>query len=567
MKETSEPYVVARRFVMEQGQPNPIPLESTASVESETPAEAMIPTESKPLIVGSAQPYSAPMKLPNARRGQKTISLISAAGGVGKSATAVCLAGAIVKEFSTLTHPKKVVVVDLDALQGKVSSFLGQYSPTALSIRVMPTWGAETVLANLVHDKSLGIDALLAPVRPRNAEDVGPGFYRRVIEILQTTHDIVILVCPSNYLDPLSRLAFDVSDEILFVTTLAKPSVTTMSRTLKELLDDESVGGLAIPKSKIGIVANMIINNVGMGKDKLLLAALGCPLIGQIPAEYDTVLVAINQNKLAELLNHKRLGDAYTKLARMCLPEIPDTPKRRGYGLLVGFDDSRGNVHWIPDEHSHLLVGGKPDSGKTYFLQGLFKQITDTDSLIVAVSLNQEALSADISIWREASNPKSALSVIKEIEELMQSRYTLMQKSGIKNYKQLRDTPAVFLVIDEIDAFIDEGDITKVKIVPLLKSISMLGRAAGIHMVITTRRPEVIPENLRVHLDACLALGQMDEAYYEALTDLNSEYHLSSWSTDSPFPLASAKPFGEGVLRLGNNTTKVTIPSHNYFVR
>jgi len=239
---------------------------------------------------------------------------------VHNSTTALCLAGTIARSTAAAGVPKKVVVVDLDTRDGQLGSLIGQYMPTAVSIRVMPILDANTVQSNLVHDKRMNIDALLAPVRPRNADDVGPDFYKKVIQILQTTHDVVILDCSVNYLDPLLGVGFALADEILFVTTLATTSVEGMARALTELFAPPNMGGLGLDRNKVGIVANQVILNVNMGREKLLRAALGAPLVGQIPAEYDTVLMATNQNKMSDLLKHYRLGPAYLELARQCLP-------------------------------------------------------------------------------------------------------------------------------------------------------------------------------------------------------------------------------------------------------
>jgi len=259
-------------------------------------------------------------KRSDALPGQMTISSMSSKGGSGKSTTALLLAATIAKASAAAGEPKKVCLVDLDTRDGQVASLIGQYMPTSINIRVMPNWDADTVTANLVHDKRLGIDALLAPVRPRNADDVGPDFYRHIIGVLQTTHDVVVLDCSVNYLDPLLGVAFAMSDEILFVTTLATTSVQGMARSLTELFADPSDGGLGVPREKVGIVANQVLNNVGMGKDKLLKAAIGAPLVGQIPSDQDAVLVATNSNRMHELLKHPRIGPAAFKLAVNCLP-------------------------------------------------------------------------------------------------------------------------------------------------------------------------------------------------------------------------------------------------------
>lgn len=258
----------------------------------------------------------------NVKEGQITIACMSSKGGSGKSTTAISLAGAIARASALAGEPKKVVLVDLDIRDGQVGSFIQQYMPTAVNIRTLPQINAKTVTANLVHDRNLGIDALLAPVRPRNADELGPQFYSEVIQVLKTTHDVVILDCSVNYLDPLLGTAFALSDEILFVTTLATTSVQGMARALVELFTAPENGGLGIPKEKVGVVINQSNNKAGMDKNKLLQASLGASIVGVIPAEYDEVLIRTNKHQMHLLLNHPRLGEAYFKLANKCAPHF-----------------------------------------------------------------------------------------------------------------------------------------------------------------------------------------------------------------------------------------------------
>lgn len=286
----------------------------------------------------------------NAIPGQMTIACMSSKGGSGKSTTALCLAGTIAKTAAAAGQPKSVVLVDLDTRDGQVGSLIGKYMPTSINIRVMPRWDANAVRQNLVHDSKLGIDALLAPVRPRNADDVGPEFYKEIIGVLQTTHDVVIMDCSVNYLDPLLGTAFSMADEILFVTTLATTSVQGMARSLTELFADPSDGGLGIPRHKVGIVANQVVRNVGMGKDKLLRAALGAPLVGQIPSDQDAVLLATNQTKMGSLLQHPTLGPAYYKLARECLPGWNLAPITAEMAAVLNNDNTQQNTPAAAEE-------------------------------------------------------------------------------------------------------------------------------------------------------------------------------------------------------------------------
>lgn len=260
--------------------------------------------------------------------GQVTLAVTSSKGGSGKSTTAMMTAAQISHssrkafEAGLIDRPLKVCLVDMDTRDGQVASLISRYVPTALNIRVSPTWDEETILANLVHDQKLGIDALLAPVRPRTADDVGPDFYRQIIRTLKTTHDVVIMDTSVNYLDPLiSTVCLPESTAILFVTTLATTSVQGMARALREITEPVEHGGMGIKRSKIGIVVNQSITEVGMDRDQVLQAALKVSIVGAIPLATKDVLTCTNFNRMHQLLKHPLLGPAYYKLAKTCLPK------------------------------------------------------------------------------------------------------------------------------------------------------------------------------------------------------------------------------------------------------
>jgi Mrp family chromosome partitioning ATPase len=281
-----------------------------------------------PTPYGQEDPLSRP-PLP----GQATIAVTSSKGGSGKSTIAMLVAAQIAHssrlafEQGLVDRPKKVVLIDLDTRDGQVASLVGQYIPTALNIRVSPDWDEATILANLVHDDRLAIDALLAPVRPRTADDVGPDFYRHVIRMLQRTHDVVVIDTSVNYLDPLiSTVCLPEATAILFVTTLATTSVQGMARALQEITQTTENGGMGISRTKIGIVVNQAVTEVGMERDQVLQAALKVPLIGSVPLATKDVLTCTNYNRMHRLLEHPTLGPAYFKLAVACLPGVPLVP-------------------------------------------------------------------------------------------------------------------------------------------------------------------------------------------------------------------------------------------------
>jgi hypothetical protein len=199
--------------------------------------------------------------------------------------------------------------------------------PTALNIRVQPVWDESTILRHLVHDDLLGIDCLLAPIRPRTADTVGPDFYKVIIRSLQRTHDVVVIDTSVQYLDPLiAQVCLPEATAILFVTTLATTAVQGMARAMREITTPVEESGMGISRSKIGIVVNQSVADVGMEKDQVLAAGLGVPVVGVIPLATKDVLTATNLNRMSALLEHPLLGPAYFNLAKACLPNADLAP-------------------------------------------------------------------------------------------------------------------------------------------------------------------------------------------------------------------------------------------------
>jgi cellulose biosynthesis protein BcsQ/sulfur transfer complex TusBCD TusB component (DsrH family) len=265
--------------------------------------------------------------------GQVTLAVTSSKGGSGKSTTAMLVAGTIAHgsrkafEAGLIPRPLKVVLVDMDTRDGQVASMIGQYMPTAINIRVEPRWDEATVLRNLVHSDRLEIDCLLAPVRPRSADDVGPEFYRHVIRTLQCTHDVVIMDTSVNYMDPLiSTVCLAEATAIMFVTTLVATAVQGMARALNEITGDLESEGMGIPAAKIGVVVNQAMQNVGMDKGQVLEAALGVPIIGMVPMASQDVQLATNYNRMHMLMEHRELGPAYFALAQACMQDTELLP-------------------------------------------------------------------------------------------------------------------------------------------------------------------------------------------------------------------------------------------------
>lgn len=250
--------------------------------------------------------------------GQMTFAVTSSKGGSGKTTVAILLAGMISKMSQGAL---RVCVLDTDTFDGQVGSVLGEIAPTILNINNSPIIDANTIREFTVHHSDLNIDAILAPVRGKAAQNISNELYARVIDILQTMYHVVIIDTSVKYLEPLNaQVVYPKATGILFVTTFAITSVQGMAKALAWMINPTERNGVGYGKT--AVVANMKVSGINMASDKVMKAAIGCEVISEIPMASKDMLTALNFGKFYKLLTHSEIGPAFEELTRTCLPGV-----------------------------------------------------------------------------------------------------------------------------------------------------------------------------------------------------------------------------------------------------
>lgn len=214
----------------------------------------------------------------NYNRDGMVICVTSSKGGVGKTSTTFGLATWLyqssvqsVKE-KLMSVPLKICVVDLDVRDAQIGSVIGASQPTVLQI-ILSNDGItqKSVEKNLIHDEhNTGVWYLLAPKMPYQANSIAPAKYSAVISILKKMFDIIILDTSVNYTDDLfMQVAYPQADKIVFVTTLARPSVVGMHKWIYTVGRERKNGGCALDMNKVNIVINQGQTNVKMSTSQL----------------------------------------------------------------------------------------------------------------------------------------------------------------------------------------------------------------------------------------------------------------------------------------------------------
>ncbi|HYT92178.1 MAG TPA: FtsK/SpoIIIE domain-containing protein [Gemmataceae bacterium] len=251
---------------------------------------------------------------------------------------------------------------------------------------------------------------------------------------------------------------------------------------------------------------------------KIQLGLRVAPLIGSQPGyiSVDVELPARQTVTLAETLARPRPG----------LDGRPAFPA----GL-----DVAGQAFWIDlsdTSDCHLLVAGQTGSGKSEFLRAMVVAMARrfTPQQIQFVLIDPKQVSFNIGNQESpylrfpvALSADKALPLLQWCLDETKKRYDLLAGQKKTNVGELEDAsliPRILTVVDEFANLLEDKK-TKALLTSLLKQIGSMSRAAGIHLVLATQRPDkdVVTPLLRDNLPGRVALQVKTEASSKLVID------------------------------------------------
>lgn len=167
-------------------------------------------------------------------RDAKVVTVFSAKGGCGKSTIATNLAVALADGGA-----RRVCLVDLDLAFGDVAIML-QLDPQRTIADAVPVADRidETGLRLLLTPYAPGIDTLLAPVQPAQAEEVGRHLIADLLQLARGIFDYIVVDTASHFTEQVLA-ALDASHEYVLVAVPELPALKNLRVTLDmfDLLD------------------------------------------------------------------------------------------------------------------------------------------------------------------------------------------------------------------------------------------------------------------------------------------------------------------------------------------
>jgi Flp pilus assembly CpaE family ATPase len=186
------------------------------------------------------------------------VTVFAAKGGCGKTTLAVNIAVAL-----AMQGVGRVCVVDLDLAFGDVGITV-QLDPLRTILDALPMAGHldESGAASLLTRYQPGLDMLLAPVTPGDAEKIPPRLVGELLAVLRGMYDFIVIDTPAQFNEHVLT-AMDVSSQLVLLTT---PDVTAL-KNLRVALD--MLDMLSYPRQIRSVVVNRADSKVGLSLEQV----------------------------------------------------------------------------------------------------------------------------------------------------------------------------------------------------------------------------------------------------------------------------------------------------------
>lgn len=155
----------------------------------------------------------------------------------------------------------------------------------------------------------------------------------------------------------------------------------------------------------------------------------------------------------------------------------------------------------------HLLIAGATGSGKSTLINALlYTALFQPPDKIQFILLDQKGVELQNFEYlphtiKYAVKPSDTIAALKYARKICDLRFNQMRRKRQKLYSG----SDIYIIIDE---FADLVTMNKKEVIPLIQSLTQIGRAAKIHVILCTQCPisKIIPTEIKVNFDSRIAL-------------------------------------------------------------
>jgi pilus assembly protein CpaE len=212
----------------------------------------------------------------------KIITVVAPKGGSGKTALATNMGVSL-----AATNTGSVVIVDLDLQFGDVSNALSLVPDHTMSDLLTASGGLNaTMLKVFLTPRDHNLFVLCAPLSPEQGETVSDADVGRLIRILATEFDYVVIDTAAGITEA-TLAAIELSSDLMLICDLSVSAV----RGMRKLVD--ALDRLGVDRPQRHFVLNRADSKVGVDA-KDAASVMGMPVAIEVPSAR-TVPLAMNQ--------------------------------------------------------------------------------------------------------------------------------------------------------------------------------------------------------------------------------------------------------------------------------
>jgi Flp pilus assembly CpaE family ATPase len=253
-----------------------------------------------------------------ARNGQ-IVTVFAAKGGCGKTTLAINLGVALARDTG-----HRVCILDLDLSFGDVAISV-QLDPARTVVDALPMAGHMDTAgaASLLTRYAPGLEMLLAPVTPGDAEKVPPTLVGELLAVLRGMFDYVVVDTPAQFSEHVLT-AMDASAHHVLLTTPDVPALKNLRVTL-DMLDL-----LSYPRDIRSVVLNRADSKVGLSSEDVE-RVVRCPIAAHVPSSRAVPISINNGTPITIATPGHPVSQAITGFAnkRLAVAAAPEAAPRR----------------------------------------------------------------------------------------------------------------------------------------------------------------------------------------------------------------------------------------------
>lgn len=253
--------------------------------------------------------------------------------------------------------------------------------------------------------------------------------------------------------------------------------------------------GPSVTKFEIKPDSNVKINRIASIQDNMMmeLAVTSLRIEAPIPGK---AAVGI------EIPNEEMLPVRLKEIIR----STPHFYEKENIWVALGKNLMGESISIALNKMPHLLIAGATGSGKSVSINSIVSSLLlskhPDDLKLVLIDPKKVEFTAYEKlphlITPVVTDPHKASAALQEVVEIMEERYEIFSKEGVRNItsynekvKQTPDLDALPWIVVIIDELADLMAVAGKEVETSIQRITQLARAAGIHLIVATQRPSV----------------------------------------------------------------------------